>query len=87
MEVEGRANNLFKDAQLLIFVPPGPNSRRDTHVASSPAAFYQIKDGKIMDYIEDGKRLKNKAKLKRKSLDSPLKGRYQATPARGRHLY
>ena len=49
---------LFKDKQLIMIVVGGPNTRGDFHVTDSPEFFYQLKGDIVIEYIEDGKRLK-----------------------------
>lgn len=55
----GGAKTVFKDSQLMIFVSAGPNTRGDFHVTDSPEFFYQLKGDIVIEYIEDGKRLKS----------------------------
>lgn len=53
---------LFRDKQLLIIVVGGPNVRGDFHVTDSPEFFYQLKGDIVIEYFEDGKRLKTVVK-------------------------
>ena len=55
----GGVKTVFKDSQLMIFVSAGPNTRGDFHVTGSPEFFYQLKGDIVIDYIEDGKRLRS----------------------------
>ena len=48
---DGRMQNTEPEFK---FFGPGPNSRGDVHLIGPPVAFYQIKDGMVMDYMEDG---------------------------------
>ncbi len=56
----GGSKTVFKDSQLMIFVSAGPNTRGDFHVTDSPEFFYQLEGGIVIEYIEDGKRLKSR---------------------------
>ena len=55
----GGVKTVFNDSQLMIFVSAGPNSRGDFHVTDSPEFFYQLKGDLVIEYIENGKRLKS----------------------------
>jgi 3-hydroxyanthranilate 3,4-dioxygenase len=53
---------LYKDPQLIMIVVGGPNTRGDFHVTDSPEFFYQIQGDIVIEYFEDGKRLRSEVK-------------------------
>ena len=53
---------LYNDPQLIMIVVGGPNTRGDFHVTDSPEFFYQIQGDIVIEYFEDGKRLRSEVK-------------------------